>query len=452
MRIGLALAAAAVLLAAQVAGQPATKRVIVSANRHFLSYQDGTPFFWLGDTAWLLFSKLNRDETEKYLEDRRRKGFTVIQVMVLQSTAMKSASGVPALIGGDISKPNLTPGSYWENIDWVIDRAAEKGLYVAMVPAWGAIVKAGQLNEKNVAVYATFLARRYKNKPNVFWIAGGDIKGSDNAAVWNALGRTLKAEDPAHLITFHPFGRMQSSMWFHDEPWLDFNMFQSGHQRYDQDTGSPNKYGEDNWRYVRDDFERRPTKPVIDGEPSYEGIPQGLHDQKQPYWTAADARRYAYWSVFAGAAGHTYGDNAVMQFYKPGDSAPSYGAKNYWFDAINDPGSDQMRFLKSLMLSHPYFDRAPDLTSVVGDSGTRHDYVIATRGRSYLFAYTYSGKPFRIRLGAITGTRVAASWYNPRDGSAQSIGTFDNRGAVTFTPPGGPREGNDWVLVIDDAT
>jgi hypothetical protein len=463
MRIRIGIRASITLAAAWAIGlfaaAPAPERVAIAANPHFLAYQNGKPFFWLGDTAWLLLSKLNRAETEKYLEDRRSKGFTVIQVSLLHGAGMKSAEGVPALIDSDPARPNLTPGAdpakpgeydYWDHVDWVVERAAEKGLYLAMIPAWGSVVKARQLNESNVASYATFLARRYKSKPNIFWVAGGDIQGGDNLAVWNLLGSTLKTEDPGHLITFHPFGRMQSSMWFHQEKWLDFNLFQSGHQRYDQDVSSPHKYGEDNWRYVRDDYARMPTKPVIDGEPSYEGIPQGLHDPKQPYWGAAEARRYAYWSVFAGAAGHTYGDNGVMQFYRPGDG-PAYGARTYWSDAIHDPGSGQMQYLKALMLSRPYFERVPDLTSVAGENGMKHDYVIATRGASYLFAYTYSGKPFRIRLGAISGARVTATWYNPRDGSTQSIGTFANEGERTFTPPGEPREGNDWVLTIDDA-
>ncbi len=456
----LSITIAAALALSSFSAPLTPQHVVVSKNPHFFAYQDGKPFFWLADTAWLLFSKLDRAETEKYLEDRRSKGFTVIQVSVLHSPAMKSADGVLALIGGDPAKPNITPGAdpakpgeydYWDHIDWVVERAAEKGIYLAMIPAWGSLVKGRQLNEGNVAAYATFLARRYKSKPNIFWVAGGDIRGGDNLAVWNLLGNTLKTEDPGHLTTFHPFGRMQSSMWFHKERWLDFNLFQSGHQRYDQDTSSPHKYGEDNWRYVRDDYARNPVKPVIDGEPSYEGIPQGLHDTTQPYWSAADARRYAYWSVFAGAAGHTYGDNAVMQFYKPSDGAPAYGAKEYWFDAINDSGAGQMQYLKALMLSRPYFERAPDLTSVAGENGTKHDYVIATRGSSYLFAYTYSGKPFRIRLGAISGARVTASWYNPREGSARLIGTLANQGERAFTPPGEPRDGNDWVLVIDEA-
>ena len=277
----------------------------VSPNHRFLQYGDGRPFFWLGDTAWLLLSKLDRASTSRYLNDRQGKGFSVIQVMILHGANEQTIAGVPALTGGKPEEPyvDTKPGEYgyWQHLDWVIDQAAQRGMFLALVPSWGSLVKKGDLNQHNVVPYAAFLARRYRDKPNIVWIVGGDTPGDQNTIVWKMMGETLKKEDPGHLITFHPFGRTQSSTWFHNESWLDFNMFQSGHQRYDQDTKSSKHFGEDNWRYVRDDYARQPAKPVLDGEPSYENIPQGLHDPSQPYWTAGDARRYAWWSVFAGA-------------------------------------------------------------------------------------------------------------------------------------------------------
>jgi hypothetical protein len=320
---------------------------------------------------------------------------------------------------------------------------------MALVPAWGSIVKSGGLDTQQAAAFARFLATRYRTEPNIIWINGGDIRGDDHPEVWRILGLTLKQFDPGHLVTFHPFGRTQSSTWFHNEPWLDFNMFQSGHRRYDQDDTAERR-GEDNWRYVAADWAKRPPKPTLDGEPSYENIPQGLHDPAQPYWTADDARRYAYWSVFAGACGHTYGDNAVMQMHQPGGGAGSYGVRNFWFEAIDDPGAGQMRHLKRLILSRPFFERVPDQSLIVGDHGVRYDYVAATRGVSYLFAYTYTGRPFQIRLGVLSGRRLRGFWYSPRDGSVRPLGVFPNEGVRIFTPPGVPGPGNDWVLALDD--
>jgi len=462
MRVRLAGAAIVVLAVAGAAGTPSPAwRLSISANHRFLQRSDGSPFFWLADTGWMLLSKLDRAGAGRYLDDRHAKEFNVIQVMVLHSADARAANGASALVGSDPGRPRVTPGSdasradeydYWDHLDWVLREAEARGLYVALVPAWGALVKSGALNASNVVGYASFLARRYRDAPNIVWVVGGDAKGNEQIEVWRALGRTLRAEDPNHLITYHPFGRTQSSTWFHAEPWLDFNMFQSGHRRYDQDTDSPKRFGEDNWRYVLDDYAKDPPKPVLDGEPSYENIPQGLHDGSQPYWTDADARRYAYWSVFAGACGHTYGNNAVMQFHAPGSGSGDYSPRNYWFDAINDPGAGQMRYLAALMLSRPYFDRVHDPDAVISGSGPRHQHVIATRGGDYEMVYSFTGMPFELRLGAIAGTSLRAWWYNPRTGRSEAAGLVPNAGTRWFTPPGQPADGHDWVLVLDNAS
>ncbi len=433
-------------------------KLSVSANHRFFE-RDGKPFFWLGDTGWLLFKRLDRGETERYLENRRAKGFNVVQVMVLHTSGDVNAYGSTALIDEDPGRPKVTPGrdpskegeyNFWDHVDWVVDRAAEKGIYIGMVAAWGSVARSGKLNEKNVEAYTTFLAERYKDRPNIVWITGGDTQGDRETEVWRTMGRTFQKLDPNHLVTYHPFGRTQSSTWFHAEPWLDFNMFQSGHRRYDQDD-TPNPKGEDNWRYVLEDYAKQPPKPTIDGEPSYEGIPQGLHDPKQPYWVDSDVRRYAYWSVFAGAAGHTYGHNAVMQMHKPDTGDGAFGVRKYWDEAIDDPGAGQMQHVKNLMLSRPYFERVADQDVIAGENREQYEYVIATRGENYAFVYTYTGRPFRVRMGVMAGERVRAWWFDPRNGSSQEIGVFANEGERQFTPPGQPSPGNDWVLVLDDA-
>ena len=102
------------------------------------------------------------------------------------------------------------------------------------------------------------------------------------------------------------------------------------------------------------------------------------------------------------------------------------------------------------MLSRPYFERVHDQNVIVGENGARYDYVIATRGKEYLFAYTYTGRPFRIKMGVIAGSKLRAWWFDPRDGSAREIGVFDTRGEREFVPPGAPAAGNDWVLVLDN--
>jgi hypothetical protein len=435
----------------------------ISANHRYFTTGDGKPFFWLGDTGWLMFSKLNREDAERYLEDRRKKGFNVIQVMVLHSLSVTDAYGDSALVHKNVAMPKVTEGNtfgeknqydYWDHVDYIIDLAASKGIYIAMVPVWGSNIKMkGGVNQKQARVYAEFLAKRYKDKPNVIWMNGGDIPGSDSLKVWNTIGSTLHQYDPAHLITFHPRGRTQSSIWFHKESWLSFNCFQSGHRDYGQDTSKNDlKYGEDNWKYVNSDYNKLPVKPTLDAEPSYEGIPHGLHDTTLARWTAADVRRYAYWSVFAGGCGYTYGNNSVMQMHKPGEKGSSYGAKAAWFDAINDPGASQMQYVKELMLSRSYFNRVPDQSIIVAaKQGKRYNYLIATRGMDYVFVYTYNGRSVDVNLGKIAGAKVKASWFDPRNGETKEIGVFANIGARSFKAPGAIANGNDWVLILDKA-
>jgi len=225
-------------------------------------------------------------------------------------------------------------------------------------------------------------------------------------------------------------------------------MFQSGHRNYGQDT-SGLCYGEDNWRYMKADWKRSPVKPSLDGEPSYEAIPQGLHDPSQPYWTDNDVRRYAYWSVLAGACGFTYGHNAIMQFHKKGDTDPAYGVREYWEEALNTPGASQMVYLKELILSRPYFERVPAQEIIAGENGEKYNYIAAGRGRDYAFLYTCNGRTISINTGLLHWKRYRASWFNPRDGSTTPAGDYKTGGTGTFDPPGDLVPGNDWVLVLD---
>lgn len=430
----------------------------VSTNGRQLENIHGNSFFWLGDTGWLLLKKLDRQETEYYLDNRTQKGINVIQLMVIHDlNNCTNFEGDSAFIGMDITRPLVTPGKnpdnreaydFWDHLDYVIELAARKGIYVALVPIWGSNVKKFKHAAFQAESYGSWLAERYRNRSNVIWLNGGDIRGSDSNAFWQALGLSLKTGSPDQLLTFHPFGRTQSSTWFHQTSWLDFNMIQSGHRRYDQDD-TELAYGEDNWRYIKMDYGLTPTKPTLDGEPSYEGIPQGLHDTTQPLWTGSDVRRYAYWSVFAGACGFTYGQNEVMQFHRPGLDQPDYGATLHWKKALDAPGAGQLIHLKKLLASRPFKDLLPDPSLVEESQGERYNYLAACRGKDYAFLYTYTGRTMKVTLGKIKGTEVKVSWYDPRTGAFQIQGEYKNTGIASFNPPGEEGAGKDWVLVLD---
>ncbi|MEO5683070.1 MAG: glycoside hydrolase family 140 protein [Chitinophagaceae bacterium] len=422
----------------------------ISDNKRYFQTADGKPFFWLGDTGWLLFTKCSREEALHYLDKRQQQGFNVVQIMLLHTLKATDVYGDSALVNGNIAQPDLANG-YWKHVDFILHEAAKRGIYMALVPVWGGNVKEGKITAQQATLYAAFLARRFKNENNIVWLNGGDIKGSDGLQVWKAIGTTIKKYDPRHLQTFHPRGRTSSSEWFHKEAWLDFNMFQSGHKDYAQDTSSNEQhhYGEDNWKFVQADYKLLPVKPSMDGEPSYENIPHGLHDSLAERWTAADLRRYAYWSVLAGGAGFTYGENAVMQFNTRGDRTANFGVSNNWNNTIDAPGAGEMKYLKQLMLAVSYFDRVPAQEIIVDNTRDRYHYLLASKGQKYVMVYVYTGRNFSLDLSALHFKAKKAGWFNPKNGTTTAIDDFKAAGVLAFDPPGEEAEGNDWVLLIE---
>lgn len=364
--------------------------------------------------------RLNRDEVRFYLQKCKQAGYNVVQVQTINAVPAMNVYGKYSMVDGFVCNKadHSNEYGYWEHMDYIIKIAEENGIYVGLVCIWGGLVKGGLMNVEQAKSYGKFLAERYKNAPNIVWIIGGDIRGDIKTEVWETLAYAIKSIDRNHLMTFHPFGRTVSTTWFNNADWLDFNMFQSGHRRYGQRKGDgdytiQDNTEEDNWRFVEYSLSQKPLKPVLDAEPSYEDIPQGLHDIREPRWTATDVRRYAYWSVFAGACGHTYGNNNIMQFYRPG-LVPSYGANRAWWHALEDAGFNQMQYLKNLILAFPYFERIPDQTIISGQNGERYDRVIATRGEDYLLVYNHTGCPMEIDLDKISGEKKNVWWYSPK--------------------------------------
>jgi hypothetical protein len=202
------------------------------------------------------------------------------------------------------------------------------------------------------------------------------------------------------------------------------------------------------WARIAGDYERTPVKPVLDGEPLYEDHPLAFRARDYGYSFDAHVRQRAYWSVFSGSCGHTYGNHSVWQMYAPG-RRPVNGPLLYWYEAIHRPGAAQMRHVRDLIESRPYFSRAPD-PALVENALDGADRIVATRGDGYAFIYSAQGRAFTVNMGRISGERVKAFWFNPRTGTASAIGAFENRGARDFTCPS-EGFGSDWVLVLDDA-
>jgi hypothetical protein len=400
----------------------------ISANKRMLQHEDGTGFFWMGDTAWQMTLKLKKEDIPLYFDKRKAEGFNVSLITIESWQGMKNRYN-EAAFNSFYTDPNE---SFWKYIDFIINEAAKRGIYIALLPSWGDVIK----NSGDATVYGKWVANRYKNRKNIIWVVGGDQNAdtSQKRAIFDAMGSAIDSVvGSKQLITYHPSGTRSSADWFKNERWLDFNMIQSGHCMKAEDI-------------IRSIFNVKynadKSRPILDGESRYETIEECFYrnDRSGHRFNAKDVRDMAYKEVFSGAFGHTYGHQSVWTMYENGDTVVTGGTPvKTWKEALDDPGAGQMQYLVNLIESRPMTSRVPDQSIVVSGNG------IATRGNGYIFIYLPNGGNITVNLGKISGSNVKAWWYNPATGDATEIGDYTNSGTQQFTT------GNDdRVLVIDD--
>lgn len=422
----------------------------VSENKRFLCREDGTPFFWLGDTAWELFHRLSLEEAERYFQIRAGQGFTVTQIVALAECdgltepnyygrfpLKKNGAGEYDPCLWDTESPN----SYWDHVDAVMDLAEQYGIYVAFVATWGdKYFKAHGVgpvifDPENAREYGRMLGERYGGRDNIIWVLGGDrgLSAYEHFQVNEALAMGLKqGEKKRHLMTLHPGGGQSSSRYFPTEDWLDFHMIQSGH----------NFRNLKNYEFVRHDYELAPVKPTLDAEPRYEDHPVDFNPENG-YFDDPDVRQASYWGVFASGLGITYGHHSVWRMNR--EFSPYFPLT--WDEALERPGACQMGHLKDLMLSYPYFDRVP-CQELVAENYGGSNYIAATRGDGYALFYAPNGVDIPVKLGMLPGGSVRAKWFFPKTGETQEIGVFPNEGEKKFCPALRGRD-RDIVLCLE---
>jgi hypothetical protein len=450
----------AILFCPQIFSQSIFKhgRLQVTKDGHYLQFADGTPFFWLGDTGWELFHRLTLPEIKQYLDNRAAKGFNIIQAVALaefDGLRIPNRYGELPLKNENPSTPNE---KYFRIIDSTIKMAKQRNMFVGLLPTWGdKVTKIWGLgpvvfDSINAYTYGKWIGNRYKKEPNIIWILGGDrpaiTDSSDWRPVWRAMAKgIIEATNHQSLITYHPWGGNNStSQWIHNEPWLDINMFQSGHGG-GHDVAC--------WDLVTRDRSYTPVKPTLDAEPNYEDHPVNPWPKWNPdngYFRDYDVRKQTYRSVFAGACGVTYGHHAVWQFMSAREATINYPDRG-WINAIDRPGAYQVGYLKKLVESRPQLNRIPDSSIIINAQGVKAEHIEAFRSgdNSYAMIYLPIGKTITVNTSSITGNEINAWWFNPKNATCQFIGKLPKKEKMDFTSPTIGKE-NDWVLVLDDAT
>lgn len=433
-------------------------RLNVTPDGHYLQYDDGTPFFWLGDTAWELFHRLTKEEINQYLDNRKAKGFNVIQAVVLAETdglRIPNRYGEIPFIASDPTKPNE---AYFTLVDEVVDQAYERALFIGLLPTWGdKVTKIWGIgpeifDTENAYIYGKWLGNRYKEKENIIWILGGDRPAKhdtiDSRPIWRAMAQgILEATEGKALLSYHIWGgENSSSQQIHDEPWLHVNMMQSGH-------GSGHDVAV--WEWITRDRNMTPTKPTLDSEPNYEDHPVNPWPKWNPkdgYFNDYDVRKQTYRSVFAGACGVTYGHHSIWQFWSEREEKINH-ADRYWTDALDRPGAFQVGYLRQLIESRPFADRIPDQTIIASGQGEKGQHIRAfrDRGGSYLMAYIPYGRTITVNTSVLKAGPLRGWWMNPATAETIDMGNLKQAPDLQLTTPT-QGFGKDWVLVIDCAT
>lgn len=413
----------------------------ISENRRYLTHQDGKPFIWLADTVWTIAQRLKWDDVEYLMQKRKSQGFTVLQIVALdpeQDKEMRNPAGDKALLNNNLNTPNE---KYFQYLDWILGKAEEYGFYVLLLPVWGELVVGhnwmGEFSEKivtkdNAYEYGKWIGNRYKDKTNIIWCLGGDRQPIhleiDYKDVWRSmaegiakgvLGKDLKHNDKELdweklLITYHPCHEMETgecstmSYWTDDDAWISFIMIQSGH-------GLTPK----NYDLVKTHYDRENPMPVFDAEPAYEQMPTTWPATPSDFHGEWMVRKRAYWSLFAGSFGHTYGHASVwcMISEKERDSWRTYS----WSEALDRPGAWQIKILRDFLESRDLSQCIPCQEILIEQSEKMEDILdehiqACINEEKFICIYFPSGGEETIDVSRLKSDHLHMWWFNPRDG------------------------------------
>jgi len=423
-------------------------RLQLSNNRRYLAHADGTPFFWLGDTAWNGPLCSTPEEWKFYLAQRQRQQFTAVQWVATQwiSAPDGDLNGELAYSGHEHI---LVHPSFFQRLDQKIIALNRAGLLSVPIMLWAAHWSRDEVNARNPGYtlaedqairLARYMLARWGAYHTVWLLPGdGDYRG-ERSDRWKRIGRAVFGETSRELVALHP-GDMQWNMDdFRNEAWLNLVGYQSGHGDDDRSVewlvGGPPSM----------DWHQEPARPFINLESPYEDI---IAYQSRRRHDDYSVRQGLYWSLLvAPTAGVTYGGHGVWGW--DDGSAPPIGHDNTgitkpWQQALMLPGAEQLRHLMHIMTSLAWWKLQPaqEVLAVQPGHDSQRCFIAAARTDDLLLIYLPENNHVQLKSDAV-GAEATASWFNPRTGE-QSAAPADERDTIThFHTPGQ----GDWLLLI----
>lgn len=404
----------------------------VSNNHRYLTYSDGTPFFWLGDTWWAVPSaNVPLEVFKQQVDARLAQGYTVFQMHGHRPLADGETVGAfEATRHADAATLR-----YWQQVDRYLAYAAARGMVGCIGFARGDMFDPISLTDLK-RLWRYYLAR-YGAYPVLFLITQEYNIEPDKRQQYLpkmlALGQFIKDSDPyRRAMTAHPWARSRDLGQAWNEPWLDFIMFQAGHRRFEK----PSAYHEV--------WQRSSPKPFVEGEANYEGFASTNFNVN-----AAAIRRSAYTALQGGSFGFTYGAQGlyagVQDKARPGPTG-KWGPVLTSSEALALPGGAQLSHLRACYETVDWWKLEPR-PKAVEPAG---DVLVKADGSATLLLYYISKVklPPGCHLKDLPdGQAYAATWFDPRTGGTTKLldGCVVKAGKLSLPKP---PDAQDWMLIL----
>lgn len=450
--------------------------VQISADGRHFEHVDGTPFLWVGDTWWHGFvtEKISDDEFRDFAARRAAQGYSVVQIVALApeagpfDEAVKSRAGWPWQV--DFVAPNL---HWWDDADSRIEALVDAGLVPCIVGSWGyhfAILDNRQMHrhwremvarwaaypivwclsgEPTLALYEDMLTvtARLEREANGEEISRAAVIQvlepviQVQLALFNRIAHALPELDPFdRLTTTHVYPGEMPWEILDDESTVDFWMLQTGHAGFNDLANAVDA--------VNRAYDHAPVKPVLNGEPSYEGIAGSSWE---------DVQRFQFWShLLSGAAGHTYGAHGVWAMNTPEFPGQYSGLAPSWKEASEFTGGRDVGAGASWLRTLDWHAMRPNHDLVTPHQTTENRlaaYAAEFPDGSrlvYLPSRAMASGGTSIRFEELGDTPWTANYVSPRNGEVFPEFTLQpsTHGSARLRSDAGQRPSwEDWLIV-----
>jgi len=390
---------------------------------HHFEYENGTPYWLMGDTLWNAFNtntseNLTRQSLEQYIEVRADQGFNYIHSNLIT---------IPRNEGGqafkDFAAETLNP-AFWQEVDTRLEYINQNGITAMLMLAWAEDDRvgdwAGFANDEARLRYARYIVSRY-SAYNVAFNVAGEWNEYASKEMYQKIAKEIVRHDPHNrLIAIHPGELSYTVEEFATEDWMSFADYQQNYRKLHQRILAARDH----------------DKPVVNSEYAYylrDSNGDGQVDK--PNSQTLEDIRHATWDIvmaggyFVTGWGNTYfGGTRDLGTFDV--DAPQ-----------NDDWEAEVQHVAKLFNNLAWWKLKPEDELL---KGSGEHYLLAEPGQQYVAYVRNTTKPLSLNLGDGSSGNYQVRLYNPRSGGYRELSDVQQENMITLAPP----DRQDWVFVM----